>query len=134
MSKIAYSLLMVLLLEAGLYFFGGTTYTNTSLFDLLLNPVEFFSNYWYIAVLAALGVFAAATVIPGSFYQINIFAMYAGLSAMFMTFSVSIINLWRFLNGSLAALDPVLSQLILFMVISPILIFYIISVVEWVRA
>lgn len=133
MAKMAYALMSIIIIEMALYFFAGTDYSNTTLMDLVLNPSIILNNAWYIAVAAALVIFAASAIIPGSFVQINIYALYAGLASAALTFTAVLVDFWTFLNGSLSGINQTLSSLILGLTIVPLIIFYITAIVEWVR-
>ncbi len=134
MGKYTYAVIMVFAIEYALWLFAGTSYSQTSLFGILFDPTTLISNPLYIAILVALAAFAASAIIPGNLYQINIYALYAGLAAAFISFSLSIVHLWSFIYGELSGRTIELAGPITILIISPILIYYLISTAEWVRS
>ena len=134
MGKYVYAVMMVFTIEFALYLFGGTTYSSTSLFGILFNPSILLSSPLYIAITVALAAFAASAIIPLNTFQINIYALYAGLAAAFISFSLSIVHLWTFINLQLSgALTIQMAQIIATLITAPFLAYYLISTAEWVR-
>lgn len=135
MGKIIYGILTAFAIELALSLFGGNTFAHTSLFNLLINPSSVGSSTFYLAIVAALAVISATVIIVGSFYNFNIYAVYAGISAILITFALSIADLWTFINGQLNVLQITSnnSSLIATLVVSPILIAYIIMTVDYMR-
>ncbi len=134
MGKMIYALMTVIIVEMALYFFGGTTYASTSVFSLLQNPENLTSSTFYDLFVVALAVFAAATIIVGNFYQINIYGVYAAIGAAVLTFAISIVNLYLFVYGRLSDLTADFAMMISIFIIMPILLTYILAIVEWVRS
>ena len=135
MGKFIYAVMMVFSIEFALYFFGGSQFSQTSLFGILFDPTTILSNPLYSTViLVTLAAFAASVIIPGNFYQINIFALYAGIMVVFITFSLSIVHLWQFMYGQLSAISVDFAQPITILIVSPLLAFYLITGIEWVRS
>ncbi len=132
MGKFTYAVLMVFTIELALYIFTGTEYATTTLFDMLLDPSTLIANPLYILFGVSLVVFGASAIIPGTFYQNQISFMYLSIAVAFLSFSMSIVHLWTFINGELSGLG--LGNLISLLIISPILIYYIIATTEWVRS
>ena len=133
MGKYAYAVIMVFTIEFALWLFAGTSYAFTSLFGILSDPTTLISNPLYIAIIITLGAFAASAIIPLNTFQINIYALYAGLAVAFIGFSLSIVHLWQFIYGELSGITTQLALPITTLIIAPILTYYIISTVEWVR-
>jgi len=135
MGKFVYAVIMVFVIELALYLFGGTSYSTTSLFNLLFNPSILISSPFYILITVALAAFAASAIIPGNLYQINIYALYAGMAAIFITFTLSIIHLWQFTYGELSGILTMnFAQIITTLIIAPFLIYYLLASAEWVRS
>lgn len=136
MSKFAYSLTAVFLIELALYIFVGTSYAQTTLFGLLLNPSTIISNGIYILILGVLGVFALSAILPGNFIQINIYALYAGMAVVIVTFILNIVHLSSFIYGVLVGINGMGTSAlwITSLICGPLLIFYLISTMEWVRS
>ena len=133
MGKYAYAVIMVFSIEFALWLFAGTSYSSTSLFGILFDPTTLLSNPLYIAIGVTLLAFAASAIIPLNTFQINIYALYAGLAVAFISFSLSIVHLWQFVYGELSGVTTQLALPITTLIIAPILTYYIISTVEWVR-
>lgn len=136
MGKIMYALLMVFSIEFALTLFGGQNIVSTTLYDFVSNPTVIKSSAIFAAVIIALGLFAKAVVTPGQYAQVNLFAMYAGLAIVFIYFLYSIVHLHVWLVGQLSTLmaSQQLAGFITTMITAPLLIFYMIAVVEWVRS
>ena len=144
MAKIVYALLTVFAIELGLFMYAGATYGATSLLNILSDPSDILSNPFYLAIIAVIGVFAAAIVVSGTFFNINIYALYAGMILIFITFIHSIASLWSFLYGQLSGygIGPILQESaisslagqVATFAVAPILIGYIIASVEWIRS
>ena len=134
-SKFIYAVMTVFMVELAVWLFGGSTYGNTSLFAILLDPSTLLNSNLYVTVIvAALIAFAASAIIPGQLWSINIYALYAGVVLVFMGFLASVIHLWVLLHGSLTTLGYPLSSIIPTLITFPVLIFYLIAGLEWVRS
>lgn len=133
MGKYTYAVIMVFAIEFALWLFAGTNYSQTSLFGILFNPTTLISNPLYIAIGVTLLAFAASAIIPLNTFQINIYALYAGLAVAFISFSLSIVHLWQFIYGELSGVTTQLALPITTLIIAPILTYYLVSTVEWVR-
>lgn len=134
MGKFVYAIMMVFMIEYALWLFGGTSYVTTSLFGILFNPTTLLSSQLYILITFALAAFAASVIIAGNFYQINIYALYAGVVAAFFSFIFSIVHLYTFLYGQLESIYVEMAGPITILITAPLLIFYLISCLEWVRS
>lgn len=134
MGKFAYAVLTMFAIELSLYLFAGVNYANSSLFGLILNPEGLVTSAFYILIFGALIVFAASTIIPGNFIQINTTALYAGIGVELITFTLSVVHLWQFLNGELTGIfdSTVASEWISAVIVAPFLVFYILAISEWV--
>jgi len=134
MGKFTYAILLVFIVELSLWLFGGTSYSNSSLFNLLTDPSTLMTSSWYAIITIALAAFAGSAFIIGNLYSINIYALYAGIGTAFIGFALSIVHLWSFINGQLVAVDPKLALVVSALITAPLLIYYIISITEWVRS
>jgi len=132
-GKYTYAVLMVFAIEFALWLFVGTSYSTTSLFGILFDPTTILSNPLYGVMLIALAAFAASAIIPLNTFQINIYALYAGLAIPFIGFSLSIVHLWTFIYGELSGITTQLALPITALIVAPILTYYLISTVEWLR-
>ncbi|GAG57368.1 unnamed protein product [marine sediment metagenome] len=134
MGKFTYAVLMVFLIEMALWLFAGTEYSQSTLFAIISDPSTLLSNPLYILITVTLVAFGAAAIIPGNLFQVNIYALYAGLSAIFISFSVSIVHLWQFIYGELSGITIEFALPITILIIAPFLVTYILATVEWVRS
>jgi hypothetical protein len=131
MSKFTYALLSVVVIEFALYLFGGTTYGNSTVLSLILNPDA--SNALWIGAVALLAT-AAVGIVASAFFQINTFGVYAVFGTTALTFGYTIFNLFKFVNGQLSDIGVQSAMQISSIIIAPILIFYLVSIVEWARS
>lgn len=125
--------MMVLFIEMGLYFFGGTTYSNTSLFNMIFNFGSSGSSAFYFLIYGAIAGLAAVGIILGTFTNINIYGIYATITLTLITFFLSILHLAQFMYGQLVEFTPEFAQMITVVVVGPLAIFYLIASMEWVR-
>lgn len=136
MGKLIYALLLVLFIEISILYFGGSGLDNNNLTDIFLNPQNLIDNPLYATtILIALTTLALSIILPGNFIQVNIYALYAGVAFVLVAFIASIVHLYSFLYGSLRIpLGESLTELILGVVVVPLVIFYMVAILEWVRS
>lgn len=135
MSKFLYALCLVFATELALFLFGGSTFSNSTLLGFLLYPSTWQQSAFWIALLVGLTALGVSTIIPGSFVQVNIYALYAGLALVALSFGISLFHLSSFMYGALKAFTGVTPALVITsFVIAPLIVFYITAVMEWVRA
>jgi len=138
MGKFVNALIMILMIEVGLYLFAGTDYissTGTALLDLALNPGTTLSSSFYELFLidAALGIVAGAVIVVGIVTQSYSFVVY-GIMAIALGKFVQILGkLAGFVSASLSETYPGIVLLIDFIVIAPLIIYFIMACVEWAR-
>ena len=134
MVKLAAALILVFVIEVSLVFFGGTDYNNSAVYDFLMAPNSFTSAAFIVMMTAILVAAAAAYIVPGAFYQINQWALFAGAAALMLTYGLSITHFWAFLAGQLGSiLDVTTGNWVASLITAPILIFYVVTVIEWSR-
>lgn len=132
-SKFTHVLLMVFLVELAMYLFAGTGYTKTPLFNLLTEQLGFFNNPIYLNVVSGIGLFAIAAIFVGTFFQFNINAIYASLAALTVTYIFALVQFWALINSQLHVNSPELSLLIPTFIVAPLLIYYVVATMEWIR-
>ena len=133
MGKFIYAVLSVIVIEISLFLFAGTTYTNSSLFTLFQDPSALTQSAFYLLIAAALTIWAASTIIPGNLWQINIYALYAGIAIILLGFIATLSHFWIFINGELSGVvsDPwIFASIMTF----PLIVYYLLAVSEWVRS
>jgi len=132
------AIMLVVLIESALYFWAGTGVAKTSLFTLLLNPLSISTTVFYGVIFAAMTIFAASAIIPGSFVNINIYALYAGIGLVLITFIEHLGHFYTFIHGELATIASLeatmVATLLEFLIMAPLIIFYLTAMAEWVRS
>ena len=134
MGKYIFAVLTVFAVEFALYLFGGQNISQTSLFGILFNPSGIGSNALYIAITLAVTTFGVASIIPGNIYQNYISLFYVGIVAIFITFALSLSHFYVFIYGELQPLlTDDFARAITILITAPLLAFYIMSSLEWIR-
>lgn len=131
--SMVYALTLAMVIELALYLFAGSSYQNTSLFGIIQDPSTLAGNPWFIGAIAVLTSIAVAKIIPGNFFNFNQFAIYSSLAVIFLSFAITIVHLWQFVNGQLAMYGLTSGKWIASLITLPLLIFYFIAVFDWVR-
>ncbi|GAG13042.1 unnamed protein product [marine sediment metagenome] len=140
MGKITGALILVFLIELGLVLFAGTGYANSSMYNFLTNPSAWSSNIFYLLLIAVVSVGAVAIITPGALYTFNQWALFAIASAGMFTFVGSIISLYSFIYSELTPIingigaPPFWGVAITSLICGPLMVYYIVAVVEWSRA
>jgi len=135
MGKYVYAVLLALLIEFGLFLFGGTEYANSSLFAIINEPILILKNPFYLVIEAAIAIFIGAKIVPGNFIELNTYGVYAGVAFVSLTFLLSIVHLWSFMNAQIgSAISESFAQIVTAVVVIPLVVFYAVSTIEWVRA
>ena len=135
MAKLTAALIMVFIIELSLVFFGGTSYNQSSLYSFLINPTGFGSAVFSLLMLAILVTSALAQIVPGSFYQVNQWALFSVAGVAMISFVGNIAHLWAFINGQLVGIfsNAQMGGFVASIITAPMLIFYIVAIVEWTR-
>lgn len=136
MGKFIYALMMVVVIELGLWFFGGSGLSRTFITEMVMNPSSAYSSAFYILVVAALiGSFAASQIVAGNTFTWAFYAAYASAALVLVGFAWSVVHLAMFINVNLTGLiDADLTKLIIAVVCGPLLGFYFVAVLEWIRS
>jgi len=134
MAKLMNSLIMIFIIEAGLYLFGGTTYGSTYLLDMALNPSGILTASLYGLVIAAILMFTGSAIFAGTFSNTVIYSIYAIVGITLVAFISVITHLAGFISAALGTTYPMLVLLINIMIIGPMFIYYLLGIIEWVRA
>ena len=134
MAKLLGALLIVFAIELAMFLFVGTSYGQSSLFTVLMNPPILTSSGFYLIFTAILVGASAAVIIIGSAYQINQWALFAVAGISLITFAVHITHFWSFIQLNLTPAVGILwAGYIASFITGPLLLLYIITVVEWSR-
>jgi|TARA_R100000750_G_C2345491_1_gene96122 uncharacterized membrane protein len=130
-----YAIALVFIIEFSLVLFGGQTTTTTKLYDLLADPTTIKSSALYIFILATMTVFGLSPIISGNFWNFNIYALYAGMGVVLITFIMSIAHFYTFIFSQLSSSGiRDFSHPISLLITTPLLLFYLITMTEWVRS
>lgn len=137
MGKMISALLIVFVLELTMFVFQWAV-PNSSLFTWLIDPSntnQDFSNVPFLTLfnssitsligLLGLGIVLAVTIF------IRIEGAYAIIAAAIFTFMFSIIHFWVFIYSQAGLQDS--SAVVATMITAPLLIFYVITVIDWIR-
>ena len=138
MGKFVNAIIMVLMIEVGLYLFAGVEYTSstaTALLDLVLNPGTTLTSSFYTDLLtnAALGITAGAVIVVGIVTQSYSFVIYGIMAVAIGKFVQVLVGLSRFISGPLVADFPEFVLLANVIVIGPLILYFIMACVEWAR-
>ena len=135
MAKIVYAVLSAFAIELALFLFGGNTTVTSKLFGLLIDPSGIATNGLYIAISGALILIGATSIIIGTFYNINIYGIYAAVASIFLSFVLILVHLWTFIDGQLSEGSVVVAQhsMIATIIVAPLLITYMIITLDYVR-
>ncbi len=134
-SKLTYAILLIFILEVAMYLFAGTEYSNTSLFGMILGEGSILSSALFTSLLLIIGGIAAATIISGNFININIYAIYAAMIVVLIKFVQTILAFGNLITSELeTVLSPEMMLAVWSILIGPLIIFYVISCIEWIRS
>ncbi len=131
-QKIVYCFMAVFTIELALFLFGGSTYGNSSLFNMIFNLSSLSTATFYLVIFAALSI-TAGTIIAGNYYQLNTFAVFSGVAVVALTFVFSIVHLGAFISGELSIFSPEFAKIITMLIVAPLIFVYTISIMEWAR-
>ena len=151
MGKITGALILAFIIEIAIVLFTGLGEEKSSLFTFLMNPVTFDKSAFYIIMYAVLVLAGVSLITPGAFVQVNQWALFAAASALMLAFSINIIHLWSTLTGQLGSILDAeylasvpgavctintfcTSWIVASIIIGPLLIYYLVAIVEWSRA
>jgi len=138
MGKFVNAIIMVLMIEVGLYLFAGVEYTSstaTALLDLVLNPGTTLTSSFFTNLLtnAALGITAGAVIVVGIVTQSYSFVVYGIMAIAIGKFVQVLVGLSRFISGPLVADFPEFVLLANVIIIGPLIVYFIMACVEWAR-
>lgn len=153
---IIYAMIVLVFMELTLFLFGGGTgglecnynestqeYTATngtvaqsSLFYTVYCPnTDITKVSWFVKLRLALLAIGATSLILGTFYSLNVYGIYAGLSAVFLSFAMSYYNWYVFMEGALDGIvTPGIARILSMATTAALLIPYIFVVLEYTRS
>lgn len=154
--SIVYAIIVLMMIETTMFLFGGgagdsgCNFNSTTEEYITTNGTVgqsslFYATYcqnndithtgWFTTLKYTLLAIGASTLILGTFFSLNIYGIYAGLSAVFFSFLMSFYNFYVFINGSLdGVLDPGIAHFISFLLCMPLIIGYLMIVMEYTRS
>jgi hypothetical protein len=129
----SYAILSVFIIEAALLF-AGYTGAPSKLYTAIFNPSGFLTGGFYLGLFLIVSLTATlAVVTPGFIYQVNQWALFAGVSAMLITFVAVVIDLSGFIYTELSGYAPDFALWIAAIITAPVIILYIMATLEWTR-
>lgn len=130
------ALVSVFIIELALTYVVGWGITETELYQSLIAPSHFVSTVFYGSIILVLAISSLAVITPGIFASVNQWALFAGASAVMITFVATLGHLWAYIYAQLYSfpnIGPDFAVLIATIITSPLIIYYIAAVVEWSR-
>ena len=132
MGKVGYALIMVFAIEFALILFAKSAIPGTSLYNLVLNPQEWDSltliNQVLNDVLLIAGVGA---IVAGLYFVRNEWIVYAGISSVFLSFGLVIVQFWQIYSAYGLFGDS--DKIVLTMLIGGLIIMFIVTVLDFSR-
>jgi hypothetical protein len=133
MGKAMYALMFVVAIEFALYFFAGAANPGNSLVTFLLNPTNMLSATFYVKIQSIITLLGAAGIIAGALSSRFDWAIYAGLSATMISFTMSIVKLWQFIYSQLGNAGVDTGGTIATVVCAPLFIAFIFIILDYPR-
>lgn len=134
MGKMTMALLVVFAVELAMtLFLTGGGGSNTSIYTLLINPSGMEGNSFFLMFISRIGAIGTlSAIVAGFLFLIRVEPAYAILTATFITFGLNITRLWTAINSQAAFGDS--NALIATIICSPLLIFYIMACMDYIRS
>jgi len=141
MAKLLNALIMILMIEVGLFLFQGGTTSATNLMGLTVTfpgvdalgiaarDISLITGF-----IVALGILTGVGIFVGTFSNTVTFVIYAVPAIAFLGLAAVITQLALFISGSLEGANPLFVVLANAIIIIPLTIYYAMAVMEWVRA
>lgn len=133
-KMMAYALMTCFVVEAGMKYFSGDTWTQTYLFGLLSDPSGIISSVVYTILIVLLAASAAAAITPGFIYQTNQYALFAGAVISLITYVAVYGHFFSFILGQLSGFaGPTAATLTAFLICAPLIVVFLTAMIEWTR-
>jgi hypothetical protein len=133
MARMIWAVTMLFTIEFVLYMFGGTYYSSSSLFNILLNPQAIQTSSIYMIISTAITTFGVVAIIVGTFFNLNVYALYTGTAAIFLGFITSIASFGSYIYSQVYGWNPTLAPVVLIIITGPLMLLYLLSMIEWIR-
>lgn len=146
MGKFTSAILLMVAIELALYLFMSQTCVNipsdisdtgqaachTSLLNMILSPTGLSSDAFFSLILGNIGKIATlSAIIVGFFFILRIEVAYAGIAIVAATFVWNVVQLWTAIRSQGVFGDS--ASLVATIIAGPLLIFYIIAVMDYIR-
>lgn len=135
MGKMTGALLLCFAIELSLSIFliSTPTGTHSALYNFLINPDFYGSDAWFGDILSKITSIATlGVIVVGLFAFIKLEPIYAAMTIAIYSFILNIIRLWSTVNSQIT-LGP-MSGYIATVVCAPLLIFYIMACLDYIRS
>ena len=133
MGKIISVLMLVIAIEFGLFWFAGTAQPNNSVVSLVLNPVDWETSGFYIALYGILTALSLVGLIAGAVFSRLDWAIYAGIAVSMATFLASIVKLWQLISSQLGELGFASANLVASIMCAPLIIAVLMIILDYPR-
>ena len=133
MGKMTMALLVVFAIELAMTLFLTGGNGHTSLYTLLIDPSGLAGDSFFLMFvgrIAAIGTLSA--IVAGFLFLIRVEPAYAIITATFITFGLNIVGLWTAINSQATFGDS--NALIATIICAPLLIFYIMASMDYIRS
>ena len=126
-----YSLILLFAIELSMILFMGIAIPGTSLYNFLINPVSWDDMPLLGALSDVLFIGGTALIIAGLYAIKNEFALYAGISAIFISFGSGFYQFYQYYSKE--ALFGDAAGIITTMFIAGLVIMYIVTILDFAR-
>lgn len=141
MGKLYNALIIVFAVNFALILFTSQSIPTSDLWKFLLSPFDWSNLSLYAFLSDTLLVAGVGAIILGSIWVKQDWIMYAGIAGVFLSFGATLFGAWTFFQSHMSsivgcALPTACQQAdyLATMFISPIILFYIVAIFEWVRS
>lgn len=132
-KMLIYTMVLLFFIELGLFFTGEET-TGTLIFNALMAPK---SAFWTVLIttvfVVVVTVGSLAIITPTFLYQVNQWALFAGFSLVAVYWVAVFVDVWQFINSQLLDVGTGFAGIIASVVCAPLILVYLISLLEWSR-
>lgn len=128
MGKMVALLIIVFMIQLSLYLFDVQQDDEGSFFNFLINPTPWSNDTWFATWIFLTGGAISIAVIGGIVLK-NDLMVFAGAAGTFLLLGMPIASLWNVIGREAALGD--LSQIIASIIVSPIIILYIMTALDW---
>lgn len=132
MGKMVYLMLGVIAVQISLYLVFDIGIPTSSLWELFRDPSNWNSLSLTSLISDAITAISAIAFVGGLIFK-NDLAVFGGLAGVFYTFGKQLVELYRQIYAQPTFGDSVSAPIVASIIISPIILLYILTVLEWWR-